>query len=224
MAYEHESKMVQLFSPLYFQNQLKWNQYGSVSQQLALYPMNYLNSSYNREAFFRNNSQVQAMVSQLVREFKTLAKSVDDYLYKTQDKEPLCLTTDLREFQQKMRAWVSDPNTIDRLEIAIDIIIDVDNMINDCMNDSTFCENFLKTIIHPQFMNDDYYKIMGHAKFMINFFKSNQEEEPKLKCRNKYQVAIGFIYHQRDTNSKIRIDQNCWMDDQSIICPHCQMN
>jgi hypothetical protein len=224
MTHEHEFNMVQLFSPLYFQSQLKSNQYESVSQQLAFYPMNYLNALYNREAFFRNNSQLQVMVRQLVREFKNLAKLVDNYLYKTQDKEPLCLTTDLREFQQKMPAWVSDPNTIERLKIAIDIIIDVDNMINDCMNDRTFCENFLKTIMHPNFMNDNFYKIMGHAKFMINFFISNLEEEPKLKSRDKYQVAIGLIYHQRDTNSIIPIDQNCWMDDQSIICPHCQMN
>jgi hypothetical protein len=140
MAYEHDFNLVQLFSPLYFQSQFKWNQYGLVFQQLAFYPMNYLNSSKSREAFFGNNSQLQVMVRQLVREFKTLAKLVDNYLYKTQDKDPLCLTTDLREFQQEMRAWVSDPkfgsriripNTIERLEIAIEIIIDVDNMIND---------------------------------------------------------------------------------------------
>ena len=123
---------------------------------------------------------VDEKARQLLKEFLALAVLVNDYLYKPQEKVWMCLTADLKTFQQNLKQWVPDQLTMDQLDAAIETVVTADLAFHVNMHDLSVYQTFSKN--------------MENTKMLSVFFKSQSNDEPKLTCvpSNEFQVIFYF--------------------------------
>jgi len=126
-------------------------------------------------------NDVDEKARQLLKEFLALAVLVNDYLYKPQEKVWVCLTADLKTFQQNLSQWVPDQLTVDQLDAAIETVVNADLAFHVNMHDLSVYQTFRKN--------------MEDTKMLSDFFKSQSSSEPKLTCvpSNEFQ---GIFYFQ----------------------------
>jgi hypothetical protein len=122
------------------------------------------------------NSKIRLLSSQLF----TLNSLVYEFLYGEKDWN--CLTEELTMFQDNVHLWISDEQTIDRLNVAIQIV-----------KDAYLC---LLTK-HDPFVYDNFSGIMEQVNVLMDFF---QTAEPPQPCQREIMKSIKLAWEKPDPN------------------------
>ena len=116
---------------------------------------------------------VDLKMSLLGQQFFDLCVLTYQYLIKVGDftaqQLTFCLAVDLRTFQHNVHRWIDDRQTIDRLKVAVDTVIDAHLALTSNTHDLSLYLKF------PQ--------IMAQVKVLKDFFRGKPKFPDRISCQ-----------------------------------------